>query len=201
MVWHSLGVRARVAWTLTLPFLVVGELAGHALAYRLVAPDTHERAALLARTGHGYLGVVPTVVGLCLALAAVAIVARLGAAFKGVAPSRVPSWRFAAFPSLAFALQEYVERLAHSGHVEWGTAAEPAVAVGIVVQVPCGLLVLWLVRALLRLAHAAGSAFAPHERPAWSRLERALWFPIAAEPLRLVPLARGSAQRGPPAFD
>lgn len=194
-------MRARVAWSLTLPVLVVGELAGHSLAYRIVAPDAHERAALLARTGHQYLSFVHPVVGLCLAFAAAAVVARVAAGFRGRAPRRIPSWRFAALPSAAFLLQEYTERLVHAGHLEWGTVVEPAVAVGVLLQLPCGLLALWLVRTLLRLADSAGRALAsPRLATVRSRFATMLAFAAAAEPLRLVPLARGSAERGPPSF-
>jgi hypothetical protein len=193
-------VRARVAWSLTLPVLIVGELAGHSLAYRIVAPDPHERAALLARTGHHYLGAIHPVIALCLAFAGAAVAARVAAGFGGRAPRRIPSWRFAALPSVAFVLQEYAERLAHSGHLRWTTLAEPPVLVGIVLQIPCGLLALWLVRTLLRVAHSAGRALShvPSSLPV--RLEAVLASPAPTEPLGLVPLARGSAERGPPPF-
>ena len=39
------GMRQRATWWLVVPILVVGEMAGHSLAYRIVAPDAAERGA------------------------------------------------------------------------------------------------------------------------------------------------------------
>src|SRR5689334_14745367 len=98
------GVRARTAWSVTLPVLVVGELAGHSLAYRLAAPDPTVRAALLERTGHSYLSALHPVVGLCLALLAAALGGRVVAGWRGKPRRAAPSWWFALLPAFAFLL-------------------------------------------------------------------------------------------------
>ena len=59
-------------------------------------------------------------------------------------------------------LQEYLERLAHNGHIVWGTIAEPAVAIGVLLQIPCGFAALVVLRVLLRAAHRAGRALAAY---------------------------------------
>src|SRR5207245_11087461 len=74
--------RARVAWSLALPIVVVGELAGRSLAYLIVAPDAHQRALLLARTGHRYLEYLDPFVGICLAACAVAVARTALAGFR-----------------------------------------------------------------------------------------------------------------------
>jgi hypothetical protein len=195
------GVRARIAWSVTLPVLVVGELAGHSLAYRLAAPDPTVRAALLERTGHSYLSALHPVLGLCLALLAAAFGGRVAAAWRGKARRAAPSWWFALLPVLAFLLQEYLERLVHTGHVVWSTSTEPAVVIGLALQIPCGLFAVWLVRMLLRLAHSAGRALAA----AGGARPRLLPLLLAAPGRqvfapRLAALARGAAERGPPLF-
>jgi hypothetical protein len=45
-------VRRQASWMLSLGLAVAGSRVAHALTYRIVAPDTHERAYLLADTGH-----------------------------------------------------------------------------------------------------------------------------------------------------
>jgi hypothetical protein len=193
------GMRQRAAWWLAVPILVVGEMAGHSLAYRIVAPDAAVRARLLERTGHAYLADLHPLVGVCLVLAAAAVVQRTLASFRGRPARRVPSWRFALLPALAFILQEYTERLAYNGHVVWGTIAEPAVAVGVFLQIPCGFVALVVVRVLLRAAHEAGRVIAARTtvrvpRPSMPLLSQA----HRAERPSLVALARGVAERGPP---
>jgi hypothetical protein len=149
-------VRHRVAWALVVPALVGGELAGHSLAYRIVAPDASKRGVLLEQTGHAYLAYLHPVFGVCLALVLAALGQRVVAGFRGSAARSIPSWRFALLPSLAFLLQEYAERLAYHGHIVWSTISEPAVVVGLLLQVPCGVGILFVLRLLLRVVHRAG---------------------------------------------
>ena len=193
------GMRQRATWWLVVPTLVVGEMTGHSLAYRIVAPDAAGRGLLLERTGHAYLADLHPLVGVCLVLAAAAVVQRALASFRGRPVRRVPSWRFALLPALAFVLQEYTERLTYNGHVVWGTIAEPAVALGVCLQIPCGFVALLLVRALLRAAHHAGRALAARVGGGRTRPVTFL-LPAShrAEPPRLVALARGVGERGPP---
>jgi hypothetical protein len=190
-----------MAWSVTLPVLVVGELAGHSLAYRLAAPDPAARVALLERTGHSYLPVLHPVVGLCLGLLAAALAGRLVAGWRGGPREAAPSWWFALLPASVFLVQEHLERLVHTGHVVWSTSTEPAVLIGVALQLPCGLLAIWLVRSLLRLAHSAGQAFAAAGGPRPRLLPLLLTVPAAEVfAARLVALARGAAERGPPNF-
>lgn len=70
-------MRRRIAWLMILPILVLAESAGHSLTYRLAAPGAHERALSVARTGHGYLDSLHSLVGVCLALVLIRLLLRL----------------------------------------------------------------------------------------------------------------------------
>lgn len=191
-------VRRRVAWTLVLPALVGGEMLGHSLAYRIVAPDASKRQLLLERTGHAYLAYLHPVFGVCLALVVAALGRRVVAGFRGSPAQAVPSWWFAALPAAAFALQEYAERLAYHGHIVWGTISEPAVVVGVLLQIPCGVVILFVLRLLLRVVHRAGLLLAARLRPRAAKLRSAPLWVLLVERASLVALARGAAERAPP---
>jgi hypothetical protein len=191
-------VRQRVAWALVLPALVGGELVGHSLAYRIVAPDAAKRAVLLERTGHAYLAYLHPVFGVCLALVLAGLGQRIVAGYRGSPARSAPSWRFALLPSGAFLLQEYTERFAYHGHIVWGTVTEPAVAVGVLLQIPCGAAILLALRLLLRVTHRAGLLLAARLRSRPLRVLATMPLVTRIDRASLVALARGSAERAPP---
>ena len=57
-------------------------------------------------------------------------------------------------PTAALIVQEQFERLAQGGDLASVLATEPLLLAGLLLQVPCGLIALWLFRALLRNALA-----------------------------------------------
>ena len=59
-------MRRGLTWALTVPLLLGGIEAAHALAYRLVYPQLHAR--VLLATGHAYLAWLPLLLGLSGAL-------------------------------------------------------------------------------------------------------------------------------------
>jgi hypothetical protein len=191
-------VRRRIAWALVLPALVGGELVGHSLAYRIVAPDASKREVLLEQTGHAYLAYLHPVFGICLALVLAALAQRVIAGSRGLPARSIPSRWFALLPSVAFLLQEYTERLAYHGHIVWGTVTEPAVAIGVLLQIPCGIAILLALRLLLRVAHRAGVLLAARSRPRPVRLRSTAVQPRRIDRPSLVALARGAAERAPP---
>lgn len=87
-------------------------------------------------------------------------------------------------------------RILQDGQVGWLTTLEPVVLIGVGLQLPCGLLAVWLVRTLLRAAERLGCTLArrglhgprPPERLAAS----------ASPSLRLSALASRHAGRAPP---
>jgi hypothetical protein len=178
--------------------LILSETVGHAFVSRLFDPHD-ERHVLLARTAQDYLAYVYAAVAICLALAAAALVRRAVTSFQGNTARQLPSWHLAAVPSAAFLVQEHLESFFHNGEMGWLTTVEPAVLVGAVMQLPCGLLAVWFVRTLLRAADELGCALA-------RRAERRIRARPAPQPchgrqatsLRLLALARGLAERAPP---
>jgi hypothetical protein len=122
-----------------------GVAAGHALGYALAQPDPALRAAHLAATGHGSFGLLACAAGVA------ALVAVAGVAWRAAAGSadRAPAFRHvAAAQVLAFGLLEVVER----GFSPAAAARDPAVLVGLLLQVAVAGALAHLVRGVVRAA-------------------------------------------------
>lgn len=128
-----------------------GVVVGHCLAYLLAYPPARARAAYLSSTGHGSFDrLVPiAAVG---ALVAAILLARRALAGGDAPPAPVTAAHLAAIQLPAFALLEAAER----GFSWTAAATDPAVAVGLVLQVllalGSALLVAPFVRAVRRIA-------------------------------------------------
>jgi hypothetical protein len=193
-------VRRRAVWFLTFPILLAGETAGHAIYARIIDPHG-QRHMILAQTAQDYLEYLCAAAVICAALGLGALCRRVLASFRGQKPHPLPSWHLAALPSAAFVAQEYLEAFLHNGDTAWLVSGEPAVVLGAALQLPFGLLAVWLVRSLLRVADGLGWALArrsARELADRSALDRCRgpqdW------PLSLLGLARGLAERAPPSF-
>ena len=99
-------------------------------------------------------------------------------------------------PTAALIVQEQFERLAQGGDVASVLATEPLLLAGLLLQVPCGLIAVWLFRALLRSAlwpalarRSAQAAVLPLLRAS---------FDFVSSPLRPAALASRHAGRAPP---
>ena len=153
-------MRRRLAWLVALPSMLAGTEAAHALAYRIVFPQSHVRVAALAITGHGYLAWLPLV----LALAGAAALVGLGAAAFDTARGRtvgaVPAVAFALLPPLAFTLQELLELSLHTGVFAWHVFGAPTFLPGLALQLPFALLAYVAARLLLRAAVRLGRMLA-----------------------------------------
>jgi hypothetical protein len=194
-----MSVRTRLGWLLTLPLLVASETAGHAVVVRFLDPHG-ERHTLLARTTQDFLGYLYAAAVICLLLGVAVLARRAAASFRGHDPWPLPSWKLAGIPSVAFLAQEHLEAIFHNGG-DWLVISEPAVLLGAALQLPFGLLALWLVRALLRVADGLGYALARRAgRRARVRQAPQLVHGPQDGPLRLLGLARGLAERAPPSF-
>jgi hypothetical protein len=124
-----------------LPVSLGGMLAGHELAYEGIEG-----------TSHGYMSLAEMLVCAALAVGLVAAVR---------APAgRAPAWLFAACPPLAFLLLESAERAFDPAFL-----LEPAVSVGLVLQVPFAVIAFGLARLLLRAADALGRRLRRHALP------------------------------------
>lgn len=181
-------MKLRSAWLLTLPILLLGETAGHAVAARLFDPDdARHRLFDLA------------FVAVALAALSLAALAWRAATSSPSQSHPLPSWRLAALPALAFLAQEHLESYVAHGHVGWLTAVEPAVLAGFGLQLGIGAAALWLARSLLRAAdHLGWSLSRRAARAGVARSRTAAW-PVEAVPARLAALASRQAGRAPPA--
>lgn len=174
------------------------ETVGHWLAYLLAEPDGRDRSALLQATGHGYLEYLSELVAIVFAIGVLALIGRVAETARGGQPGRLPSWRLAALPAFAFLIQEQLERTIHDDALGPVVIGERPVLIGLALQVPCGFVAIWLIRALLRCADVVGAAIAG-PRPAGARilLIDCPGVDVAA-PARRVLLADCAAERGPP---
>lgn len=189
-------VTVRTFWTLALPFLVLSETAGHAVAAEVFDPQGKRH--LLAQN---YLEYLQAAAAICLALLLAALVRRTVVALGKPAAGALPSWYLAVFPSVALLAQEHLESFAHNGEIDWLVSFEPAVVLGALVQLPFGMLALWLMRTLLRAAHELGHALSRRTDPRLrDRPASQLCHGRRDFPLRLLALVRGLAERAPPSF-
>jgi len=108
--------------------------------------------------GHAYLTRLP----LLLAAAAACVLASLAVtaadAARGRPPRPLPAWAFALLPPLAFALQELLELSLHTGTFAWRAVLAPTFLPGLLLQLPCALLMYVAARVLLRTAERIGIA-------------------------------------------
>jgi hypothetical protein len=151
--------RGATPWLLSVPLALAGCLAAHELTYRIVEPDAHQRTHLLAASGHGYLGQLRLLLAVGLALVLATFVRQALLAARGLEP-RGPSRLVALVPPLAFALQEYGERLFHDGAFPVETFTEPTFVVGLALQLPFALVALAAAALLTRTARALGRLLA-----------------------------------------
>jgi hypothetical protein len=190
-------VNGRLSWLLTAPLLVLNLLVGHSLGYRWAVADPHARAHLLEESGHEYFSYAPLVIAVGLTLIAAALAARIRAVARGDRMGGSPPWLFALLPPVAFVVQEVTERLIHSGHVHAGTLAEPAVLIGLMVQLPLAVIALGLAWLLAQAADQIGQAIAerPRNRLAGIALPRPPEDPLLPA---FAVATQGWSQRGPP---
>jgi hypothetical protein len=200
-------MRSRVSMALlSMPLAVAGWLSAHCLAYRLAAPDAHDRTELLSATGHGYLHLEPLFVACGLALIVAGLLASVTEGIRDRRRSR-PSLRLLMLmPVLGFAVLEHVERLAAHDAAPYGAALEPTFLIGLALQLPFAVAAFGFVYALHGLAHSLGRALRFWMRPARSLLAL-VETPVAthltpnwARPLASA-LTPGQGPRAPPVSD
>jgi hypothetical protein len=192
-------MRRFLAWTLVVPLALLGSQVAHAIAYVVAEPDPSARAAVLAATGHGYLGYAQFGAALVTVLCAIGVLAQVRLAMHGYESRPLDPRPLAAVPVAVFVLQEHFERLVHDGSVSLSVALEPTFLLGVALQLPFALLAYGLARLLIRAAGAVGHLLAQARRRGIARRSapgRRLP-PRLALP-RLGVLALGYAGRGPP---
>jgi hypothetical protein len=158
-------MRRRLTWLVALPAMLAGTQAAHAVAYRLVFPDSSLRLHMLGASGHGYLNWLPLVLALAGAIGVVGLGAAVADTARGREVGSLPPVAFAVLPPLAFVLQEVLELSLHTGTLGWHAAAEPTFLPGLALQLPFALLAFLAARLLLRAAVRLGRLLADAPRP------------------------------------
>ena len=194
-------MRRQLTWLIAVPITVIGTFAGHSVGYWAAVPDEHERAHLLASSGHGYLDYAPLLLSICVALVVLGFVASLLSAFgeqKATGSGNGRIGLVAALAPVAFVLQELLERYLHDGHVHWALFVSAPFLFGLATQVPFALLAaavaLALASAAQRVARVLRRVLGRRPRPVWATFSS--WLSIDPPVERV--LARGYAGRGPP---
>jgi len=194
-------MRRQLSWLIAVPITVIGTFAGHSVGYWAAVPDAHERAHLLASSGHGYLDYAPLLLSICVALVVLGFVASLLSAFgdrEATSPRNGRVALVAALAPAAFVLQELLERYLHDGHVHWALFVSTPFLFGLVTQLPFALLAAAVAFALAsaaqRVAQALKRVLGPRPRPI--TVTFCFWLSIDPPVERV--LARGYAGRGPP---
>lgn len=192
-------MKRQLPWLIALPLAVVGTLSGHSVGYWAAVPDAHERAHVLAASGHGYLTYAPLAMGLCVAVAALGLVAHALAAFRGHETTGGTRIKLvAALAPAAFVLQEVIERYVHDGHVHWHLVASAPFLLGLATQVPFALLAAAIAFALATAARHVAQAIRAARRPGPRGTALTLLSRLSVDLPPAPVLARGYAGRGPP---
>ena len=193
-------MRRHLPWLLALPVMAAGSLAAHSLSYLFVSARASEHGGEVSeRTSSGDAGYLVLFLGILAATALVAGAARLLLGRRCRRGIEVSPWCFFVLPPLGFALQEFAERLLHAEVFPFHAALEPRFLLGLVFQLPFGLLALLIARVLLRVVVRLARSLARTNRPrvhttvSWSSLE-------TCDLPRIPAIALGYPQRGPPAL-
>jgi hypothetical protein len=179
------------------PILLAGSQLAHALAYRLVYPSLPLRVHVLAASGHGYLQELPLAFGVAGAIVLATLCWTAVDAARGSRPRPIPPVAFALLPPLAFGIQELAERWLTVGGVPWWVVEQPTFRIGLVLQLPFGLLAYAAARVLLRGAHELGRRTAAQGPPRLRRVLPPHAAPAPLGPIPALPLSPWST-RGPP---
>jgi hypothetical protein len=190
-------VRRDVSWLLTTPLLIAGVLAGHSLGYRWAVSDPQARAHLLSESGHTYFSYLPLVLAVGLTMAVAALAVRVRSAARGLRVESSPPWLLALLPPIAFLAQEVLERLLATGHVHAGALLEPAVVIGLALQLPIAVIALGLAWLLAEGADAVGRTLGGRPPAQVAGLLFSAPVVPVLTPARSV-VARGWSERGPP---
>jgi hypothetical protein len=180
--------------------MATGSLAAHSLSYLFVSARVTEHGAEMSeRTSSGRAGYLVLLLGILAAMGFVAAIARVLLGRRRRCGVELSPWLFFVLPPLAFAVQEFAERLLRAEAFPFHAALEPRFLLGLLLQLPFGLLALLVARALLRVVDRLVRALVRTRTP---RLRATLsWSPRKAFDLPRIPaLALGHPQRGPPSF-
>jgi hypothetical protein len=184
---------------LTLPAVVGGSLAAHFVTYLVADPNAHDRARLLAETGHSYMSRPALLLVVLLTVFAVGGLLAVHAEVHGRAGGRVSAWPYLIGAPLGYAMLEHCERLFSSGTLPTNLLTTPEFLIGLAMQLPFALLAVLISRLVLRSASKVAravrrAAFVPR----WTAAARVARSVAAVFAPRPAALAGAGASRAPP---
>jgi hypothetical protein len=190
------------AWLVALPLMAAGTWLSHCYALSAVDPSTHAAAHHAGHAGRmSAASVIFTAPFLfaCAAILALALVYQAALSFRGHGVARMSALPFAVVPALGFFLHQHFEQLASSGTISVAALTAPAFLLGLILQIPFGIVAFFAVRFLLRFADRLGLTLAELRKPrrAIPSIRRPRTSLLAHGP-RLALLARSAAPRAPP---
>jgi len=189
--------RQGLPWLVALPSVAAGLLAGHAFGSRLVGPRSVELAERTERAA-AHASSVPVVLGFLGALVLVGLVVLIRVLLKGRIARSVSPLLFLVLPSLAWPVQEVLERALHAEGLGVHPFLDPGLVLGVAVQIPFGIAAFLAARLLFVVAVKVAASFArrnprPRRRRETIRPPRLL---VGSHRTRVTALRR--AQRAPP---
>jgi hypothetical protein len=189
-------MRRRLPWVVALPVMAAGSLAAHSLSYLFVPSRSIETGSEASeRASAGGAGNVVLFLGIVAAMAAVG--AGLALVRRRRCGAAASPWLFFVLPPLAFTSQELAERLLHAEAFPFQAALEPRFLLGLLLQLPFGLVALLVARWLLRVVERLVLVLVGTKTLRVAA--RVSWSPRQASDLPRIPaLALGYPERGPP---
>jgi hypothetical protein len=183
-----------------MPLAFGSAILGHDLAGGLAPLHTAPHASRFATTGTTHFVWVPYVVGALITFLAVGLVIRVLEAAAGNVRRGGAGLGLAAVPVVVFVLEEHIAQLLAGSYISLlHVSLEPRFALGLLLQLPCGLLACLVARLLLRAADQLGYRLrSRRDDPVLSLPGRPPWAAVAADLPRVPALALGYGQRGPP---
>ena len=150
-------MRRSLTWLVTLPLAFGSAVGGHDLAAHFTPLRTQAHASALAASGQGHLVWVPYVLGALATFLVVGLVIRALEAAAGTPRRGGAGLGLAAVPVIVFVLQEHIAQLLTGSYAQLvHVSLEPRFALGLLLQLPCGLLACLIARFLLRAAEELG---------------------------------------------
>jgi hypothetical protein len=200
-IWENrASVRRSLTWLVTLPLAFGSAVGGHDLAAHFTALRTQAHAAALAASGQSQLLWLPYALGALATFLVVGLLIRVLEAAAGAPRRGGAGLGIAAVPVLVFVLQEHIAQLLSGSYAQLvHVSLEPRFALGLLLQLPCGLLACLIARLLLRAAEELGFRLRGRQDDSVLSLPgRPPWAAVAVDLPRVPVLALGYGERGPP---
>ena len=193
-------MRRPLTWLVTIPLAFGSAVGGHDLASQLASVKTQAHASALAAEGRSDLVWLPYALGALATFVVIGLLVCVLEAAAGAPPRGRAGLGLAAVPLVVFVLQEHIAQLLAGNHIQLvHVSLEPRFALGLLLQLPCGLVACLIGRLLLRAAEELGYRLrSRREVPVLSLPGRPPWAAVAVDLPRAPALALGYGQRGPP---